>query len=190
MNPPTSRLTAILSKAWWALLLRGLVAIVFGALTLFQPGISLAALLFVFGVYALADGLLGVWTAISGRSDHDDWWVLFLGGLIGVVVGILTFVVPGITALGLLFYIAIWAIVTGVLQILAAVRLRKEIQGEWLLILAGLASVVFGVVLMSRPEAGALAVLWLVGMYAIILGVILVFLAFRVRNFSRKVAGS
>jgi uncharacterized membrane protein HdeD (DUF308 family) len=182
MNIAENRLATILSRSWWVLLLRGLVAIAFGALAWLQPGISLAALVLLFGVYSMADGILGVWTAIAGRREHEHWWVLLLGGLLGIGVGILTFLAPGVTALALVLYIAVWAIATGVLQIVAAIRLRKEIQGEWLLILGGLASLVFGVLLMARPGAGAVSLLWLIGAYAIVFGVLLVLLAFKVRT--------
>jgi uncharacterized membrane protein HdeD (DUF308 family) len=182
MNIAENRLATILSRSWWVLLLRGLVAIAFGALAWLQPGISLAALVLLFGVYSMADGILGVWTAVAGRREHEHWWVLLLGGLLGIGVGILTFLAPGVTALALLLYIAVWAIATGVLQIVAAIRLRKEIQGEWLLILGGLASVVFGVLVMAQPGVGAISLLWLIGTYAIVFGILLVLLAFKVRT--------
>ena len=181
-------LAGILSRGWWMLLLRGLVAIAFGVLTWMQPGISLAALILLFGAFALADGLLGVWTAVTGRKEHENWGLLLLGGLVGIGIGLLTFLAPGLTALALLFYIAIWAIATGVLEIAAAIRLRKEIQGEWLLILGGLASVAFGLMLIGRPGAGALAVLWLIAAYAVAFGLILVLLAFKVRGLAQRAA--
>jgi uncharacterized membrane protein HdeD (DUF308 family) len=181
-------LAGILSRGWWMLLLRGLVAIAFGVLTWMQPGISLAALVLLFGAFALADGLLGVWTAVTGRKEHENWGLLLLGGLVGIGIGLLTFLAPGLTALALLFYIAIWAIATGVLEIAAAIRLRKEIQGEWLLILGGLASVAFGLMLIGRPGAGALAVLWLIAAYAVAFGLILVLLAFKVRGLAQRVS--
>jgi uncharacterized membrane protein HdeD (DUF308 family) len=177
----TERLASILSRGWWLLLLRGLAAIAFGVLTWSQPGISLAVLVLFFGAYSLVDGILGIWTAVAGRVHHEHWWVLLLEGLLGV--GVLTFFAPGVAAIALLFYIAIWAIGTGVLEIVAAVRLRKEIDGEWMLILAGLASVVFGALLMAQPGAGALALIWLIGSYAIVFGVLLVLLAFKARSF-------
>lgn len=133
----------------------------------------------------MADGFLSIWSAIAGRKEHEQWWVLLLEGVLGVGVGILTFIVPGLTGLALLFYIAIWAITTGMMQIVAAIRLRKEIDGEWLLILGGLASVAFGVLLMAMPGAGALAVLWLIGSYALFFGVILVMLAFKARSYGK-----
>ena len=182
MTVARNLLATILARSWWVLLLRGLFAIAFGVVAWLQPGISLAALVLLFGVYSLADGVLGVFTAIGGRKENDDWWVLLLGGLVGIGVGVLTFVAPDVTTLALLFYIAIWAIATGVLQFVAAIRLRKEIQGEFLLMLGGLASVAFGIVLMARPGVGALSLVWLIATYAVVFGVILVILAFRVRR--------
>lgn len=178
-------LAAALGRNWWLLLLRGLVAIVFALLTWAQPGVSLAALVLVFGIYVLADGLLGVWSAIAKRRDNRHWWLLLLWGLVGIVVGVMTFIMPGITGLVLLMYIAAWAVITGVLQIVAAIRLRKEIKGEWLMILSGLVSVAFGVLLFLQPGAGALAVAWIIAAYAFIFGVLMVLLAFKVRNLGR-----
>ncbi|HXY54305.1 MAG TPA: HdeD family acid-resistance protein [Nitrospirota bacterium] len=190
MNIVEKQLATILSRNWWVLLLRGIIAIIFGVLAWVQPGISLAALVLLFGIYALTDGILGVWTAVAGQGEHEHRWVLLLWGLIGIGVGIMTFVVPGVTALALLFYISIWAIATGVLEIVAAILLRRVIKNEWLLILGGLASVVFGVLLMAQPVTGALAVLWLIGTYAFIFGVVLVILAFKARSFANQLARS
>ena len=184
MNILEPHLGSILRRGWWLLLLRGLAAIAFGIVTWTQPGISLAALVLLFGAYSLVDGVFATWTAIAGRTGHDYWWVLLLEGLLGIAVGMLTFVVPGVTALALLFYIAIWAIGTGVLEILAATRLRKEIKNEWALILAGVASVLFGFLLAMQPGAGALALLWLISSYAVLFGVLLLILAFKTRRFS------
>ena len=178
-------LAAALGRNWWLLLLRGLVAIVFALLTWAQPGVSLAALVLVFGIYVLADGLLGVWSAIAKRRDNRHWWLLLLWGLVGIVVGVMTFIMPGITGLVLLMYVAAWAVITGVLQIVAAIRLRKEIKGEWLMILSGLVSVAFGVLLFLQPGAGALAVAWIIAAYAFIFGVLMVLLAFKVRKLGR-----
>lgn len=183
MESIQERLASILTRHWWLLVLRGLAAIAFGVLTWLRPGISLAALVLLFGAYALVDGVLGVWMAISGRKMNEYWWVLLLAGLVGIGVGVVAFLAPGITALALLFYIALWAIATGVLQIVAAIRLRREIRGEWWLILAGLASVVFGGILIARPASGALALLWLIATYAVVFGVLLLLLAFKARSF-------
>ena len=190
MNIIGKRLATILTRTWWMLLVRGLIAIAFGVWIWMQPGISLAALVLLFGAYVLADGILGVWAALTGRKEHEDWWIMLLWGLVGIGVGILTFLAPGITALALLFYIAIWATVTGVLQIVVAIRLRREIAGEWWLILGGLASIAFGVILVAQPAIGALGVLWLIATYAVIFGIVLVILAFKARSFAHRLAGS
>jgi uncharacterized membrane protein HdeD (DUF308 family) len=190
MSIVANRLAVILSRAWWVLLLRGVVAIAFGALTWFQPGITLAALVMIFGAYTLVDGVLGAWAGIAGRKEDEDWWVLLLGGLIGIGIGLMTFLAPGLTALGLLFYIAVWAIATGVLEILAAIRLRKEIEGEWRLVLGGLVSVAFGALLMARPGAGALAVLSVIAIFAVVFGILRVLLAFKVRKVASQLKGA
>lgn len=190
MNIAIQSLASILSGNWWALLLRGLLAIAFGVFVWMQPGISLATLVLLFGAFALAEGVLGVFTAISGRKGNDDWWVLLLWGLVSIGIGVLTFAAPGITAFVLLFYIAVWAIAVGVLQIIAAVRLRKEIEGEWLLGLSGLAAVAFGVLLIVRPGEGVLSVLMVISIYAILSGILLVILSLKVRSFTAKITGS
>ena len=181
-------LAGIVSGNWWTLLLRGVIAIVFGILTFSQPGISLAALVLLFGAFSFVDGIVAISAAVAGRRRHDDWWMLLLGGVVGVIVGILTVFVPGLTALVLLVYIAVWAIATGASQIALAVRLRKEIEGEWILILAGFLSVLFGILLLAQPGAGILALLWLIGSYAIVFGALLVFLALKVRNMGHRLA--
>lgn len=167
-------------------MLRGVLAVAFGVLTWFRPEISLASLVLFFGVYAFSDGVLGVWMAVSGRKEHEHWWILLLWGIVGIGAGLLAFAAPGITALVLLFYIAVWAISTGVLEIAAAIRLRKEIEGEWWLILCGLTSVVFGCILLVRPGEGALALLWMIAVFSVLFGVLLVLLAFRMRKFAKQ----
>jgi uncharacterized membrane protein HdeD (DUF308 family) len=186
MNTIEDHFASLLSRAWWLLLLRGLIAIAFGVLTWRHPGLSLAALILLFGFYALFDGILDAGTALFGGHDQDHRWTLFLGGLVGIGIGLITLSSPGLTAFALLFYVAIWAIARGVLEIVAAIRLRQEIHGEWLLILGGLASVALGVMLIAQPAAGALTVLWLIGGYALVFGVISVMLAFRARSFSHE----
>ena len=189
MNALATHLAATLSRGWWLLLLRGLVALAFGILAFAKPGITLEALVLVFGAYSLADGILCLGTALSGPKANEYWWLVLLEGLIGIGIGLIAFFAPGITALALVFYIAIWAIATGVLEIAAAIRLRREMDGEWFLLLSGLASVVLGALLIVQPGAGALALLWLIGAYAIVFGVLLLVLAFKVRRFVDKFPG-
>jgi uncharacterized membrane protein HdeD (DUF308 family) len=180
----------ILSRYWWMTLLRGVLWVLFGIVVFTRPGITLAALTLLFGAFVLADGVGNVVTAFGGRQEHENWWVLLLVGLLGICVGLLSLMNPGLTALALLFYIAIWAISTGVLQIVAAIRLRREIEGEFWLILGGLASVAFGLLVVARPGAGALSVLWLIGTYAIVLGIALVLLSLKARGFAARLAGA
>jgi len=190
MDGGQSRISTLFSRGWRYLLLRGIAAIAFGLLTWFQPGITLTALLLLFGSYAIVDGVLAIWAAVAGHGAEEYWWVLLLGGLISVAVGALAFTQPHLTALALLFYIAAWAIGTGVVEIVAAIRIRREVRGEWRLILAGLVSVAFGFFLIARPGSGALTVLWLIGTYAVALGIILVMLAFKARSFGKELAGA
>jgi uncharacterized membrane protein HdeD (DUF308 family) len=170
-----------LSRNWWAVSLRGLAGILFGIITFFAPGISLAALVLLFGAYAFADGVLTMITAIR-RRGADRWWLLLLNGLVGIAAGILTLLWPGITALALLYVIAAWALVTGVLEIAAAIRLRKAITGEWLLALSGVLSIALGVMLVLWPRAGALAIVIWIGAYAFVFGVLLLALGLRLRG--------
>jgi uncharacterized membrane protein HdeD (DUF308 family) len=169
------------------ILLRGVISILFGIMVFAWPGISLVSLVLLFGAFALADGFGNVVTAIGGRNEHENWWVLLLAGVAGIALGVLTFFNPAITALALLFYIAVWAIATGLLEIVAAIRLRKEIEGELWLGLGGLASVLFGLLLLARPGQGALAVLWLIAAFALVFGSMLVVLALKARGFAKRV---
>ena len=183
-------LANILSRYWWMILLRGLAWLVFGILVFTQPAISLVTLTLLFGAFALVDGIANTVSAIGGRRENENWGVLLLTGLAGIAIGALTFYDPSITALGLLFYIAIWVTGTGLLQIVAGIRLRKEIEGEFWLILSGLVSIGFGVFLVARPGQGALSVLWVIATFAIVFGVILVALAFRVRSFASRLTAA
>jgi uncharacterized membrane protein HdeD (DUF308 family) len=170
-----------LARNWWVVFLRGLAGIIFGLITFFEPGISLAALVLLFGAYALVDGVLSIATAVR-RRGADRWWLLLVEGIAGVLAGLVTFFWPAITAIVLLYLIAAWALVTGVLEIAAAIRLRKAITGEWLLALSGVASVILGVLLMIAPGPGALAVVIWIGAYAFVFGALLIGLSFRLRS--------
>jgi uncharacterized membrane protein HdeD (DUF308 family) len=173
-----------LSRNWWIVLLRGLAGICFGIITFIAPAISLAILVLVWGAYALADGILALVTAIRRRGE-DRWWLFFVEGLVGIAAGVLTLIWPGLTAIALLYLIAAWAIVTGALEIAAAIRLRKVIANEWLLGLSGIASLGFGILLILFPGAGALTVVIWIGAYALVFGALVVALAFRLRSLGR-----
>ena len=170
-----------LAKNWWMLLLRGIAAIVFGALALAWPGMTLVALILFYGAYVLVDGVLAVVAAITGGTLAPRWWLAVVG-LLGIAAGLLTFLMPGLTALVLLYFIAGWAIATGVFQIIGAIKLRHEIDNEWLLILGGIVSVLFGGAMFAAPGAGALALVTVIGIYALFIGVLLVALSLRLKT--------
>jgi uncharacterized membrane protein HdeD (DUF308 family) len=170
-----------LSRNWWVLLVRGLVAMLFGIMAFAWPGPTLVAIVLLYGVYALADGVITLWAGASGRGG----WLVF-SGVIGIVVGIGTFFYPGITAVALYYLMAVWAIVRGFFEIIAAIELRKEISGEWALILSGIFSIIFGVVLLVYPVSGVLALVWLIGAYALVFGITMIVLAFRLRSLPRN----
>ncbi|MCW5852054.1 MAG: HdeD family acid-resistance protein [Anaerolineae bacterium] len=175
-----------MSRNWWALALRGLAAVLFGVATFIWPNVSLAVLVAVFGAYALVDGIFATFTAVS-HTKAPYWWVLLLEGLVSIGAGVFTFVRPDITTVALLWVIATWAIGTGIFEVIGAIQLRKEIEGEWMLGLSGVLSVVCGVLLIMQPQAGALAVLWIIGSYAVIFGGLELALAFRMRGFKNTV---
>jgi uncharacterized membrane protein HdeD (DUF308 family) len=176
-----SAMVHALAKNWWMLLLRGIAAIIFGGLSLAWPGMTLVTLILFYGAYVLVDGVLAIVAAITGGTLAPRWWLAVVG-LLGIAAGLLTFMMPGVTALVLLYFIAGWAIATGVFQIIGAIRLRKEIDNEWLLVLGGLISVLFGGAMFAAPGAGALALVTVIGIYAIIIGVLLVALSFRLKK--------
>ena len=172
----------LLSRAWWVFLLRGVMAIVFGLGALLVPAITLSLAILIYGAYALADGVVATIGAFGGRSKGGFSWAVLLIGLLGIGAGLVTFVYPGLTALVLLYLIAGWSILRGIVEIAVAIELRKEIQGEGWLILAGLTSVLFGMFLVLRPGAGALAVLWIIGVFAIVFGIVNILLAMRLKG--------
>ncbi|PYL66694.1 MAG: hypothetical protein DMF20_05805 [Verrucomicrobia bacterium] len=171
-----------LRRHWWVPVIRGIAAIAFGIVAFVYPGLTIATLVLFFGAWVLIDGIFRIVGAIGHRASDSDWgWQLVIG-LLGIVVGLLTFHAPQITALALVIYIAAWALMIGASEIAAAVRLRREIKGEWFLILMGLASIVFAVLLLWNPVAGAAAVIWLIAWYAVVLGVLAIFFGFRLRT--------
>ena len=173
----------VLSRYWWNFVVRGILAILFGIVAYVWPGITLATLVILFSAYVLIDGILLIVKAMADWIPGEDRWLLLLeGGLLGIGIGIITLVIPGITAIGLVLYIAAWSLATGVLMIAAAVRLRREIKGECWMIVSSIASILFAIILMIFPGAGALGLLWLIAAYAVIFGVVLLILGFRLRG--------
>jgi uncharacterized membrane protein HdeD (DUF308 family) len=176
-----------LAQNWWAIVLRGLCAVLFGVGAFVWPGITLAVLVLLYGAYALVEGALAVAWAVMGRREGAFPWGLLLAGLAGIAIGVITFMSPGITAVALVYLIAAWAVLRGVFEIIAAVQLRKEIENEWLLGLSGLLSVGLGLFLFAAPGAGAIAVLWWIGAFAIVFGVLEIILGFRLKGLKDRV---
>ena len=170
------------TRNWWSFILRGVLAILFGVAVWFWPGLTARVLVTLFGAYALVDGVFTIITGIAARDEDQRWWAQVLRGIAGVILGVAVFVWSGVTALILLYFIAAWALATGVLEIIAAIQLRQLVENEWLLALGGLASVLFGVLLFVFPGEGALTLLWLISLYAILFGVLLIALGIRLRG--------
>lgn len=171
----------VISRNWWLFVLRGVIAILFGLAALIWPAITLGVLIIIYGIYALADGILALYGLIIGRRA-TVWWAQLLQGLLGIAAGLIALAWPGLTALALLWVIAFWAILTGVTQITSAIRLRNEIANEWYLILGGFLSVALGIAFFILPGAGILSLVWLLGVYAILFGVLGIAFGFRLRN--------
>jgi uncharacterized membrane protein HdeD (DUF308 family) len=179
-----------LSRNWGWVALRGVVAVLFGIFAFVWPGKTLAAVVLVFGAFAFADGILSLVAAFKVRDQGKPFWSLLIVGLLGIVAGAATFVWPGMTALLLVTFIGAWALVMGIFEIVAAIRLRKEIQGEWLLILSGILSVLFGLFVLVQPGAGALALIWVIGAYALFFGILLIALAFKLKGHGGQAAAA
>ena len=167
---------------WWLLLLRGILAIIFGIIALVAPGIALLAFIYVFAVYAILDGITALVVSFRERSFFRGWWVLLIEGIAGIIFGILAIVWPGETALVLLYLVAFWALVTGVMEIGSAFIVPGSAGQRWGLGLAGLLSIIFGIILIVSPGSGLLAILWLVGIFAIVFGISLIVYAFQIRS--------
>jgi uncharacterized membrane protein HdeD (DUF308 family) len=173
-----------LKRHWWVPVIRGIAAIVFGIIAFVYPGLTVATLVLFFGAWVLIDGIFRVIGAIGHRASDPDWGWHIVIGIVGIIVGLLTFHAPQITALALVIYIAAWALMIGATEIAFAIKLRREIKGEWFLILMGLASIIFATLLLWNPIAGAAAVMWLIAWYAVVLGILAIFFGFRLRSLS------
>ncbi len=173
-----------MAKYWWVPFVRGIFAILFGLLAFIWPGLTLLALVLLFGAYALLDGFFNLIGGLSSRQGQPHRWLTLAEGVVSILAGILTFFWPAITALVLLYVIAFWSIVTGVLEISGAIQLRRVIRNEWFLVLGGIASILFGLLLVILPGEGFLALVWLIGGYAIVFGILLISLGLRLRGHS------
>ena len=171
-----------LSQNWWLVVLRGVLAILFGVSAFIWPGITLLTLIILFGVYAIVDGLIAIWTGFSRTRESSRWWTFLLEGLLNIGAGVVALVWPDLATLVLIYMIAFWAVFTGILEIMAAIRLRHEITNEWFLALGGVLSIGLGILLFLQPAAGSLAIIWIIAGYALVFGIFLVILGIRLRN--------
>jgi uncharacterized membrane protein HdeD (DUF308 family) len=179
----------LLARSWWMLALQGLVALLFGVLAVLWPGLTLLWLVALFAAYAIISGGAALYGAVKNRTMDTGWWLILLLGLVSVAAGVLAIFYPGLTALALVLLMGANALITGVLQIVVAIRLRKMVNNEWLLVLIGAASIAFGVLVLVFPGAGALALVWLISFYAVLSGILLLSLAFRVKGWGSKDSG-
>ena len=176
-----------MAEYWWLMLLRGIAAVVFGLLAFFMPAAAGLSLVLLWGAYALADGILSLWGGIVGKgaATSSRWW-LALTGVLGIAAGLIAFFAPALTAGVLLIFIAVWSIAIGIMAIIGAIQLRKEIEGEWLLILSGAFAIIFGILMFTRPASAALAVVWMIAIFAIIFGIDLIMLAFKLKGYKNR----
>jgi len=173
----------LLARNWWALALRGVLAMIFGVVALLMPGITLEVLIFLFGAYAGVDGIFAIVAGVSAARQGERWGALVLEGVADIIAGAIALFVPVAVALAFIYLVAAWALVTGALEIATAIRLRREIEGEWLLILGGVVSILFGLAVAVFPGIGLWGLIWMIGVYAIVFGIVLIALAFRLRRF-------
>ena len=174
-----------MSRHWWWLALRGLIAIVFGALALIWPQRALLSLVLAFGAFVLVDAFFTLIWGLISMGSYDRWWAIRWGAVAAIIIGLLAFFWPGKTAVVLMYSIAAWAIITGVLEIMAAIQLRGVITGKQMLVLYGILSVLFGVLLFVIPGTGALSLVWVIGLYTIVMGIMLIILGYRLRGLQR-----
>ncbi|HVR47691.1 MAG TPA: HdeD family acid-resistance protein [Candidatus Binatia bacterium] len=178
LNP----LVNVLARNWWAVLIRGIIAVIFGILAYLWPGATWVAIAILFGAYALVDGIFAIIATVRAAETQQRWWPFLLEGIVGILIAAITFYDVRITIFALYFTIAAWAFLTGIFEIVAAIELRKHVANEFWLILGGIASIAFAVLMIWFPLAGFLAITWLIAAYAIVFGIMLIALAFRLRS--------
>jgi uncharacterized membrane protein HdeD (DUF308 family) len=176
-----------ISRNWWLYALRGVAAIIFGVVAFTRPVQALQALVLVFGAYAFVDGICAIFAGIASHRFFESWWAVVLEGVAGIVIGLLTFFWPNVTTLVMLYFIGAWALITGVFEIVAAIQLRRVISDEWMLILGGLLSIVFGILMFALPGVGALSMIWVIAVYAVVFGISEITFAFRLHGLGQDI---
>ncbi len=167
---------------WWMVLIRGIAAVIFGLVALFLPGLTAYSLLLTFGIFAVVDGVFAIITGFHRKSEDDRWWAWLVEGLLSIIIGLMALFWPAATAIAIVIWIAAWAIVAGIMRIIAAIRLRREIEGEWALGLSGLLLALWGALMAYMPVSGILSLTWLMGVFAIMIGIVLIVLSFRLKG--------
>ena len=177
----------VLRNNWWALVLRGVMAILFAIITFAVPGITIAVLVTIFGFYALFDGIFAIVSTVKAVQGHRRWGAFLFEGVLGILFGLYAIIFPIAAAAAFVTFVAVWAVFTGILEITAAIRLRRHIQGEWILIVLGVLSILLGLTLVAAPVSGAVFLVWVLASYGLIFGVLLITLGFRVRRLPESV---
>ena len=172
----------MLARNWWALALRGLFALLFGILALALPGITAETLILLFGIFAIADGIFAIVAAVRAAERHERWGAMVIEGIVGILAGLVAIFIPIAAALALVLVVGAWAFVTGILELVGAVKLRREIADEWLLVIDGVLSILLGLLMLIFPGAGLVALVWIIGIYALLFGIALIALAVRLRG--------
>ena len=179
----------LFSRNWWVYVVRGVLALIFGMYAWFMPGVAMRVLLMFFGIFVLIEGIFAIAGSIAGRKYSELWWIVLLEGIAGLALGLLTLIRPGFVATGIIIFIAVWAIWGGVFRIIAAIRLRRELDSEWLLAFGGVVSILFGLMLFRHPGTGIVAISWLIGFFASMFGVLLISFGIKAKKFQKE-AGS
>lgn len=177
-----------LAKSWWIVLIRGVVAVLLGLMLWFRPESSLAVLVLFFGAWMLVDGVFTVVASIVGRKEQEDWGWMLVSGIMSVILGVLTLRAPGITAIVLVLYVAVWAMMLGISQIALGWRIRKETRDEWMLYLGGAVSLLFGISVLWNPGAGALSIVWMIALFALLFGISLIVLSLRLKGLAGRLS--
>jgi uncharacterized membrane protein HdeD (DUF308 family) len=181
-------MSALLAQNWWAVALRGVFAIIFALIAFFWPGATLLSFAIFFSAYMLVDGVFGIVSGIRAASNNQRWGLLILEGLLNILVGVIAFLMPGLTIVFFVTLLAVWSLITGILMIVAAFKLNPDYGRGWL-IFGGIVSVLFGVALLVAPLVGAVVLTWWLGAYALFFGIALVVLAFKLRSHKDDVVG-
>jgi uncharacterized membrane protein HdeD (DUF308 family) len=174
------------NRTWEGLIFRGVVAILFAIAVFARPGAAATGLVYLFGIFAMIDGIFAIVAGGHIAQMRGRWWPMFFTGILGITIGVLAFARPAVTAVGLVAYIAVWAIMTGIAEMVAAYRLRGVVPGEWRLAVAGILSVAFGILIAARPGAGVVSLVWIIGAYAMIFGGLEIWLGARLHSVERR----